>query len=138
MSVSSSAYFINGIKFCLNDAIVENPNPLYGKCKFDPDTGKEVTPCVEDRKAYNILEQYVDDMGKSSCSIYKYIGGYSDGHHQRICFCGDVVDVDANEDAMVRTDDSVLTRSDIVELMQLLTKHNVAYETGSFVAASMG
>ena len=47
-------------------------------------------------------------------------------------------DVDANEDAMVRTDDSVLTRSDIVELMQLLTKHNVAYETGSFVAASMG
>ena len=48
MSANFYAYVIHGYPFETDDLVVRTPNPLWGKSKFDPETGQKVEQYLEE------------------------------------------------------------------------------------------
>lgn len=74
MSTSYSAILLFGIRLDEEDLKIKTPHPLWGKHKFDPDTGEKVTQFIEksvcaDELVDGLSTSYVDD-----CAVYAHDG----------------------------------------------------------------
>jgi hypothetical protein len=63
MSTSYNAYVILGIPVSNDMFTVKKPNPLWGKAKFDPNTGEKVEKFIEN---FDGLETLLDEIDNTT------------------------------------------------------------------------
>jgi hypothetical protein len=141
MSLTICCHFVNGIRFRPEDAIVKIPNPLWGKCKFDPETGKKVEQFNEDKSKYHQILNMVEKLDSREPRVATI---YNHADDSRMCFVGDVYSVKPWENMSwnkVNIGDPHNMNIDFAlftDMMCMLDDAKVKYERGCFLVQYVG
>lgn len=77
MSTNYSAIAFYGYSLPRNELTRQQPNPLWGKVKFDPDTGDKVTQFIDEEVELNLED---GDKLRHMTRFTRFDAGYEDDH----------------------------------------------------------
>lgn len=119
MGADYYAYVCNGICLKKENFVIKTKNPLFGKYKFDPDTGKKVGEYIEESiedpddisDMWN-LDRYGLSVVSSTDSKYIFIGKASS-------------DVDISSGDHYKELPGMLTETEMENLLKICKEHNI-------------
>jgi hypothetical protein len=77
MSADYYAQVLYGIQVPANTFEVTVPNPLWGKCKFDPDTGEKVTEYITTyQDGESVAKEFYLDYSETTDGMQVFIGAH--------------------------------------------------------------
>lgn len=130
MGCSYYARFVIGVKFNKNDLVSQTPNPLYGKYKFDPESGKKVEKFISDRSILDYVSKFIDNSkGNTSVELYE----------SEIVFYGRVTTADAEGPNCVKIKDYHVDSlpKEYPDFIYFLNENKIPYEEGCFVISDV-
>lgn len=130
MGCSYYAHFVIGVKFNKNDLVTELPNPLYGKFKFDPETGKKVEKFLNDNSILDYVSKFIDNSkGNTSVQLYEH----------GTVFYGRVTTADAEGPNVVKIKDYHIDSlpKEYRDFLYFLTENKIPHEEGCFVISNV-
>ncbi len=115
-----------GVKFNKKDLVKEVENPLYGKYKFDPETGEKVHKFIRDDMLLNYVGTFLEKDYKNNCCL---------DDDQGITFYGKITSVDINNNNYKKIEDNHIDSlpKDYTTFIKILVQNKIPYEEGCFL-----
>lgn len=131
MGCSYYSHFVIGVKFNKENLVVHKENPLYGKYKFDPDTGEKVNKFIRDETILNYVSKFIDNS-KDGVSIQLY-------DDSGTTFYGRVTTADAEGPNVVKIKDFHVDSlpKEYPDFINFLKENKIPHEEGCFVISNV-
>ena len=120
------ASYAIGVKFNKKDLVIERENPLYGKFKFDPDTGVKVSKFIRDEMLLTYIDRFLEEDYTNYCSMHDDLG---------ITFYGKITSVDIDNSNYKKIEDNHIDSlpKDYSTFIKILSENKIPYEEGCFL-----